>query len=361
MMKCNISEAEGKTLRKNVYSPITEEILYHKNNILSKDEIEVLLNHGILEVDIEKSEDISSFPEFLDDMIYDFLKHLDFKLLDDIVLEYNNILDNLEYISNDMTIYTKTKREDITPKLLTVLNTNFAVTIAKTYNSTRPKKEQIDIDSLIKASLIQDIGLICSTNKLYLDNLYSKYEEDIKNLQKIYNSILDNCLEEYSINMHPIYSYYIAKDNNFDEVISNSVLLHEEGYEVENLKQYGPLEASLKQEKFDESKIIASIIKASDSYNRLLFALAQQNKETPFISLPKHLDKLAANGVLSPEIVKIIKYVLPVYQLGTKVLLSDGTIGIVSGLNPNNMVMPKLIDLNGNEIQEDEISISYPL
>ena len=356
-MKCNVEEAEGKTLKKNIYSNITEEILYRKNNILSSSEIEVLKEHGINEVEVLTGEDVTSFNELIEDRIYEFLKTINFDLLDDIVSIYESIISNNEILRNDMTLYVKTKREDITPKLLTVLNTNFAVTLAVAYNKEHTKKESIPIEELIKASIIQDIGLVCSTNKLYLENLSSKYDEDIKRLKEEYSNINEKCLDNYDINMHPLYSYYMAKNANMSDTICNSVLLHEEVYEIGEHSYQTPLNISLKEK---ENKV-ASIIKVADSYNRLLFALAQQNKERPFTSLTKHLDKLVANGILSPEIVKLLKYVIPIYQLNSKVLLSDGTIAKVCELNPNDMTSPKLVDLNNEYIDDKKISISYPL
>lgn len=356
-MKCSINDAEGKTLKKNVYSNITEEILYHKNNVLSKSEIEVLKNHDIKEVEVLKGEDVSSFSDAIDDSIYEFLKTINFDLLDDIVSLYEESISQNEVLKNDMTIYVKTTRDEITPKLLTVLNTNFAVTIANAYNKSHSKKECIDISELIKTSIIQDIGLVCSANKLYLDNLSSKFDEDIKLLKDKYESINGECLSYYDISMHPVYSYYMAKNANLSNSICNSVLLHEELYERNEEAQNTPLNTSLKE----ENNVIATIIKVADSYNRLLFALVQQNKENPFISITKHLDKLVANGTLSPEIVKLLKYVIPVYQLDSKVLLSDGTIARVCELNPNDISSPRLIDLNGEYINDKEISISYPL
>lgn len=360
-MKCNVNDAEGKTLRKNVYIPNSETILYYKNNILSKEEIKELLDYGIKEIDVEKEKDISSFPELIDEKIYECLKTINFSLLDEIVELYEEIIDSSDNLRNDMTIYVKTKRDEITPKLLTVLNTNFAVTIGHEYNKSHPKKEKINIRNLIKVCLTQDIGLICSTNKLYLDNLSSKYDEDIKLLKKKYPNINEDALFEYDINMHPVYSYYMAKTNNLDDDICEAILLHEENFKIEENQKSSPLDISLNEYENNDVSLIASIIKAVDSYNRLLFALFNQNKDYPFISLTKHLDKMVANGILSPEIVKLIKYYIPIYQMDSRVLLSDGTIGKVSEINPNNMSLPKLVDLNGNDIKEDEVTIVYPL
>ena len=71
---------------------------------------------------------------------------------------------------------------------------------------------------------------------------------------------------------------------------------------------------------------------------------------------------MVADGTLSPEIVNILKEVLPLYPPGINVMLNDGTIAKVIRNDKNFPLKPKIATLRGRDIEyEDNLQVLYPL
>lgn len=95
---------------------------------------------------------------------------------------------------------------------------------------------------------------------------------------------------------------------------------------------------------------MGKILRICTHYNNLLYKSKLQNVEQPFGKMNTYLDTMVAHGLSDVYWTKMIKQVVPVYPLGEKVELSDGTIGIVAEQNSLDITNPKVVDLEGNEV-----------
>lgn len=256
---------------------------------------------------------------------------------------YEYIVSRTNDFEFDMTRYLN---EDIALQNHGVNVASMAVALASKHNSTVPADEQISIKEMAEAALFSDVGRRANYSNI-LGQLKAKYSSLLDKFQKVYPNIPDDIFEYYHANFHQFYSYLILKGTNISNTQLTSILLHHE----REIGKSGPLGVDIgKQDPKHKSIKMAKILKVCELYDFLLYRAKEAHPEQPFGSINQELDKMVAIGLTDPYWTKMISLVVPVYPLGEKVELSDGTIGVVSKYNEYDMSKPYVKDLNGNDI-----------
>lgn len=359
-MKINILYARGLTLTKDVYNKENNILLVSEGKVLTQELIDKLKKHGISDVDIDITEVPTICSRELEVDASKAIVNLNFNEIAAIASTYASMEEILDEIPVDMTKYLRDDIKIVTPLLLSTNSIIPALKIAKAYNRNVGKSEQIDLRELAIAVMCQDIGYILSNNEIYFQSVIARYNEEYQKLLLEYPELESDYINTYNKKAHAIYSHYLMKDHYLGTDAELAVLFHNETYQ---LSEYGILKTSLKaEEKYTKAAKMAMILKAVDCYNKLLYTGRKQNPEYPFEIVPKYLEQLVANGTLSPEFVNILKEAVPLFPEGTNVMLSDGTVAQVSRYNKNDMLNPKIVDMNGNEIEDSEyLKVAYPI
>lgn len=359
-MKLNIDYAKNLTLTKDIYSNDNFILLVPEGKTLTGDIIDKLKKHGISKVDVDVSSLNETFASLELDTIHAIVQ-ANFNEIGVLANAYEEIALNIDEINIDMSKYINVKQSELSPLLLTIASLGPALKIAKYYNRNNSKSDQISLREVAIAVMLQDIGYLCSSKPLFMQSIRAAFEEDYNSLLIKYPNLSPDYLENYQKNAHPLYSYYLMKGQHLGDNAELAVLMHNEMYQNAT---NGLLLTNLKdeQEKNPKAAKIAMILKSVDAYNKLLYSGSKYNQDRPFEIVPKYLEILVSNGTLSPEFVNILKEVIPLYPIGTKVQLSDGTTAQVISYNKNNMLNPEIVDMNGEKIEDlDGVYVSYPL
>lgn len=104
--------------------------------------------------------------------------------------------------------------------------------------------------------------------------------------------------------------------------------------------------------------IFSRIIAAADLYDRLC---APPKPRPPRDNLQVlHLLRTQYAGWLDPHILKTLQSICPPYPPGTKVVLSDGTRAIVTGIDPTDPYKPMVKQLVGGNVVGDSVALNSP-
>ena len=95
---------------------------------------------------------------------------------------------------------------------------------------------------------------------------------------------------------------------------------------------------------------IAKIIKLADLFDIIVKNNCLENPDNPYINLGKSIDTIVSSSFVNARLANILKTIVPIYQVGMQVLLSDGTVGIIKANDANDYNTPTVVDLNGKEI-----------
>ena len=216
------------------------------------------------------------------------------------------------------------------------------LTIAKYYNKKVPKKEQIPLDKIALASLMQDIGRIAYNPKI-LSTLKIDHMTTVNNLRKDYPGIPGNVLYRYLQDYHGLYGYLMTLNMDIDETVRKTILFHQERY---NNREVG-LGISLKLYRKDKmASLMAMIIRVCDIYDELLYEGPKKNKVMPFASIPKVINLLVSKDYIYGDAVKLMFEYIPLFRIGSIVRLSDNRLAIVSRVEPDNQFSPTCVDFD---------------
>ncbi len=256
---------------------------------------------------------------------------------------YEYIVNRTRDFSFDMTRYLD---EDIDLQNHDVNVASMAVALAAKHNNTVTADEQISIKDMAEVALFRNIGRRAK-NKSLLEQIKNKYGSMLDKFQDIYPNLPDDIFEYYHREHDQFYSYLILKGAGMNNTQLTSILLHHEREVGKN----GPLGVDMsKLDSKLQSVKMAKIMKVCELYDILLYRSKNDHPEQPFGSVNKELDKMVASGLTDPYWTKMLSMIVPVYPLGERVELSDGTIGVVSGYNEYDMSKPYVKDLNGNDV-----------
>jgi HD-GYP domain-containing protein (c-di-GMP phosphodiesterase class II) len=179
------------------------------------------------------------------------------------------------------------------------------------------------------AAFLHDIGMVKIPSSSYL------------------NSRALSEQEQKAILAHPVLGYRILKSFSVHENIALGVLEHQERSDGSGYP---------KKLKSDAITLYGRIIGACCSYDAIISNRPYKEAKDAHQGI---LDLLTTNRKLYDEtVVKALVYTLSIYPLGTNVLLSNDTRGVVYKANPDNPRYPfiKLLqDENGKKITEQLI------
>lgn len=297
-------------------------------------------------VDIKVSSEFDTFNDSIKELIKSILRSDDVNELHDLALLLTEIVESSGHLKFDTSIYLKNSYCHIANTII------ISALLAKKYNEITEQNLKIDIESTIYAAILEDIGRRAkNTNTLKL--LKDNYEKDLKEFKKLIPDLNMELLDKYDSKYHPIYSYFFCKYYKTSENVKMAVLLHHE-------KESGDLSllnTPLNTKETEEYARIARIIKLADLFDIILRNNVIKNKDNPFVGIGRQIDTMVASSFVNARLANVLKTLIPIYQVGMKVLLSDGTIGVISENDPNDYNNPSLLDLSGNEIDYREESI----
>ncbi len=256
---------------------------------------------------------------------------------------YDYIVTKSPDIKFDMTRYLN---EDIEFNEHEVNVTNMAVALAAKHNNSVSKDEQIDIKEMAEVALLADVGRRAKVPAI-LEKLKKIYGSRLDKIRDIYPNLPEDIFEHYHRDFRQFYSYLILKGGSLTNTQLTAILLHHENEKGKN----GPLGIEMsKQVSSHLSVKMAKILRVCELYDVLLYRAKNEFPDQPFGHISQELDRLVASGLADPYWTKLLKTVVPVYPLGDKVELSDGTVGIVAKQNNYDMSKPYVKDLNGDDI-----------
>lgn len=225
----------------------------------------------------------------------------------------------------------------------------FAVVVAAAYNLKQDrfgnKKEIINLEKIATAALLHDYGLRYQDSTA-MKNL-SNYQ--ISNyLQKCYDIDPEILKKPYDEKNSPIYSFISLP---LDNTITNMIL-----YSKENDNGTGPLKT--KKDTIVSSnnvKMASRIISLCSLYDDILKqainnGIGGQNMNLENVSAV--MDYAAENGLVDKELMDIFYDNIPLYSVGTRILLSDGRYGRVVKRTTGKIISakPTIITTDGDII-----------
>lgn len=257
---------------------------------------------------------------------------------------YKYIAEKTSDFKFDMTRYLN---EDFEVNNHSVNVANMAVALATKYNQSAAKTDKIDIKEMAEIAMLSEYGRLAK-NPVILNKLKKDYGGRIEAIRKVYPNLPKDAFDTYYHELSQFYAYFILKgSSNFSNTQLTAILLDQEKEKDKN----GPLGIELgKEDPMHMSVKMAKILRICKNYDRLLYRSKEYNIDQPFGKMNNYLDKMVASGLSDAYWTKMIKQVVPIYPLGEKVELSDGTIGVVAEQNSLDITNPKVIDLNGNEV-----------
>lgn len=309
--------------------------------VITVEDIVRLKRHKIDKIEIEEYNE--TFFELFRNFAVSAIKSYNLSSISNIAALYEYIAKKNPDFKFDMTRYLD---EDIELSRHDVNVANMAVAMVSKYNKTVAVDDRIPVKEIAEVALLSDIGRRAKTPNI-LGIMKQKYGHMLDKFQKIYPNIPNDIFDYYHKNFHQFYGYLILKGSTLNNTQLTSLLLHNE----KEVGKMGPLGVEMgKQDSKLQSVKMAKILKVCNLYDILLYRAKEENPEQPFGKINEEMDKMVASGITDPYWTKLIKTVVPVYPLGEKVELSDGTIGVVSGYNEYDMSKPHVCDLNGNNV-----------
>ena len=324
-----------------------EQISLKKGKKLTTDDIEKIKMMDIEEVSILVGDNYNTFNQEFDEIIDSTLNSNDFDKYLCLAKLMSNIVTEEEILQYDLSTYFSENYNHL------VNTIKISMILAKKFNEVTEKNKQLNLLYVALAAILEDIGR------------KAKDESVLADLNKRYGSIIDELILKYPIltkynflsynsKYHPIYSYLISLDYEIDEEVRLAILLHHEKEDGDNSLLNSPLS------KLEECEYvnIARIIKLADLYDIIISTNVNNNPNNPFEGIGKQIDKMVASDFVNAKLTNILKNVIPIFQVGTKVILSDGTKGIIESNDANEYNNPKVVDLNGNPVDLDKENIT---
>lgn len=339
----------GMILSEDIILDKNEDVILKKGCTLTNRDIIKITERGIEEVGVVISDEFNTFNKQFDELVNEILKTNSIERYLELAKLYKKISKQTDIFKYNVAKYL-TVDEQMSRHNVNVIN--LAVIIASKYNSITEKSAHIPIDTIAIAAILQDIGRTAK-DEYILARLRSKYSEEIKRLIDEYPNLDSSIFDTYDSKYHPVYSYLISLNYDLSEAISKSILLHHE-------KEFGDSLIGVELSKLDSQHLstkIASILKLVDLFDVLLSKSVLDNPEKPFHNISKKMDKMVSGGYTNAYLTNILKAAIPIYQVGTKVLLSDSTLGLVKSNETTDYYNPIITDLNDNEIDLEKEKI----
>ena len=332
----------GVVIVKDITCETKKDFIIPAGTTLTKEHINRCELRNIKYAYIRINDKNSSFNEVFNLLVAKAVKEGNVDKLKNLSLVYKYYIEAINDVKFDFTRYLTDRSQSMNPYKHIANVTNMVVTIGKYYNKKVPKKEQIPLEKLALASLLQDVGRIAFNPKI-LSTLKIDYMTTVNNLRKDYPGIPGNVLFRYLQDYHGLYSYLLTLNKDIDETVRKAILFHQERY---NNRDVG-LGISLKLYRKDKmASLMAMLIRVCDVYDELLYEGPKKNKQVPFASIPKVINLFVSKDYLYGEAVKLMFEYIPLFRIGSIVRLSDNRLAIVSRVDSDNQFNPTCVDFD---------------
>lgn len=297
--------------------------------------IEMLKSNDIKQVKIKTKADFKMNETVGDEVrniVIKSLKNFDYVNIRDIIkssTELANSITESNSFNFDLKRYFIPSNEDYEHSLNVA---QFACALCKVYNKVHPEN-QVKIEEVSMAAILHDIG-----RQTINDSDLKKMNENVNNLNSDYfPGYSDEYFEKYDESNFPIYDFAIIKDNpQIPSPVKTALLLQRENFSKD---MAGPLHASetyLQEQSKKTAYTMSKIIHICDIYEYLIKKSLILNESVS--NVIEIMNTYKENGGIDPEMLKLLFFSIPLYGVGTKVILS----GNIS----NNGIT---IDLNDKE------------
>lgn len=339
----------GMILLEDLYLDSSSDFKLDAGHVLTKRDLVRIEERGIKNVNIKIDDNYNTFNSSFNALVIEVITSNDFERMQKLSEIYEEIIKSTDILQYDLGSYLNLENYNH------LVNTiNIAVIVTSKFNDLSPKNKKIPIKDIALAAIMQDIGRSAKDDYI-LSRLKNKYENVIKELVNEYPNINKEIFTTYDSKYHPVYSYLISLNYDINEDIRKSILFHHEKESGEN----SLLGVTLSTLPDDQIYVdMAKILKLADLYDLLIVKNVQDNQDAPFNDLGKQIDKMVSSGFVNAKITNILKNMIPLYQVGMKVLLSDGTIGLVASNDANNYSNPIITDMKGEYVDLDKEDLS---
>lgn len=361
----------GMVVTKNVYKNDNDKIpVFLANRVLSEKDIEVLkkLNQRIKEenaknpnfsvplvslnikTNIDNNETVDQDTK---EAIMEELKRYDIAAtIEKSKTMVQRILSS-RYYSYDLSKYLMKDNDEYSAA---VEIAGFAVALGKVYNKLVPTAQEINLQSLAAAALLNNIGSICK-QEIKLISMRDEIKQGGENTfldKRVFTGYNDSLFDSYNENAKGLYGYAVLKnDVSVSAVTKVTILLQDE-----NLKGTGALKTLPKFMAMDKNPSVfaSKILRICKEYDRVLNEVLKQG-ETPsnVIEVMQHL---AESKEIDITLTRLFLKSIPLYSVGTRVVLSNNLRAIVKEINPYLLDRPKVeIEGTGNILDLSKMSI----
>lgn len=336
-MKINIKNARpGMKLEENVVN-VGGCSLLNAGQELTNETIEQLKNKQIEYVNVcFKKELAETLPDDLQNTMLDSLKKFNIKATVETAKKMVTKIINSKYLSFSLSKYYL-EEEDIYKH--SVNTSAFAIALAKNYNETVSKDEEIDLNNVAIAAILHDIGKLCEDEKLL------KKLEKLNLDKRIFTGFTPEDYESYNKKMYPLYGYIMLKNLDIPQVAKNAIL-----FQKENEVGTGYLKtiSALMKNKKNQSATIANIINVADWYESLISLIVKKGISPS--NVIEIMGQLKVNCEADANLVDILFKNIPIYSVGTILCLSTGQIAKVIDIENGPLDRPKVLTIDSNEI-----------
>lgn len=363
----------GMIVTSNVYKNEGDKIpVFLANRVLSERDIEILkrLNQRIKEEN-EKSpnnkmplvtlnirtnvDNNETIDQNTKEAIIEGLKKYDIKA----TLESSRILVqqvlSSRYYNYDLSKYVMKENDEYSEA---VEICGFALALAKSYNSTVPQDKEVNLQNLAVATLLHNVGSMCSQNMKLLS-----VKDDVKNNsnketgfldKRMFRNYDDSLFDTYKEEYKGLYGYAILKDDiSLSSITKLAILLQDE-----NVLGEGPLRVipNLMNMDTNQGVLASKMIAVCKVYDKVLNEVLKRG-ESPenIIEVMKHM---AESSQIDKNLTNLFLKSVPLYSIGTRVILSNDIVAEVIEINDSFLDRPKVKVLTtGNVIDLSKINI----
>ena len=332
----------GVVIVKDITCEDKKDFVIPAGTTLTKEHINRCIVRNVQYAYIKINDKNSSFNDVFNMIVAKTVKEAKYDRLKQLALVYKSYIEAVNDIKFDFTKYTLDRTQSMNPYKHVANVTNMVLTIAKYYNKKVPKKEQIPLEKLALASLMQDIGRVAFNPKV-LSTLNIDFMNTVNGLRKDYPGIPGNILYKYLPDYHGLYGYLLTLNMEMDDTVRKAILFHQERY---NDRTVG-LGISLKLYRKDKiASLMAMMIRVCDIYDELLYDGPKKNRHMPFASIPKVISLLVSKDYIYGDAVKLMFEHIPLFRVGSIVRLSDNRLAIVSRVEADNQFSPTCVDFD---------------
>lgn len=287
--------------------------------ILTEKDIELLKGKGIRDIYVDfELEKVSTISEEQEDIVKQLLEVNNYG---EIVSEARNIASNImeaHSFSYDLNAYFLQNKDMYTHALHTA---EFAVAFSKKFHESYDY--YIDPTQIAVASFLHEIGKNCNPS-LGVEKF--KSISSCRLSQQIFPDADNSVFQKYSEENYPLYSWAtIRNEEKIDGICKAAILIHQE-----NPYKTGPLKIDVNQFNNKKVAIMAKIINTCAYFDNLLY-------EIPVSEVVEKVNQDIQDKKVDPQMGKLLLRYIPLYPVGTKVVLSNG---LVATVFQENLIQP---------------------